>query len=73
MSLRQTRGAGSGAKHPITIRLDHASFHFPFRRNDDLLRKSCEQRLKPLVSIDRKHPFVLPIHRGETNKPRFAP
>jgi hypothetical protein len=48
------------------FRLDHApsllqGFHLPFRRGDDLLRECCEQRLKPLVSVDRKHPVVLPI------------
>jgi len=51
------------------FRLDHApslfqGFHLPFRRGDDLLRERCEQRLKPLVSGDRKHPFgsvLIPI------------
>jgi len=48
------------------FRLDHApslfqGSHLSFRRGDDLLRERCEQRLKPLVSVDRKHPVVLPI------------
>jgi hypothetical protein len=46
--------------------LDHApslsqAFHFRFRRDDDLLRERSEQGLKSLVSLDRKHPVVLPI------------
>src|SRR5262249_56939445 len=35
--------------------------HLSFRRGDDLLRERCEQRPKSLVSVDRKHPLVLPI------------
>jgi hypothetical protein len=29
--------------------------HLAFRRGDDLIREHCEQGLKPLVSVDRKH------------------
>jgi len=36
-------------------------FHLSFRRSNDPLRERCQQALQPLVSIDRKHPFVLPI------------
>ena len=48
------------------FRLDHAPslfqcLHLSFRRGDDLLRERCEQRLKPLVSADWKHPVVLPV------------
>src|SRR5262249_47318027 len=32
-----------------------------FRRGNDLIGEGCEQQLKSLVSIDRKHPVVLPI------------
>src|SRR6516225_7818589 len=48
------------------FRLDHApslfqGSHLSFRGGDDLLRERCEQRLKSLVSVDRKHPLVLTI------------
>jgi hypothetical protein len=33
-------------------------FHFPVRRGDDLLCESCEQRLKPHVSVDPKQRAV---------------
>jgi hypothetical protein len=67
-ALRQTTAAGSGdpSLRLGQFGLNHASslgqgFHFPFRRRDDLLRERCEQWLKPLIPVDRKHPFVLPI------------
>src|SRR6516162_3775730 len=62
-------GTPGGATTGTTLgqfRLDDApalleGFHLFFRRGDDLLRERCEQRLKSLVSIDRKHPVVLPV------------
>jgi hypothetical protein len=43
------------------FRLDHApslfqGFHLSFRRVDNLLRERCNQPLKSVVSVDRKHP-----------------
>ena len=35
--------------------------HLSFRRDDDLLCERCEQLLRFLVSVHRKHPVVLPI------------
>ena len=62
-------GTPGGATTGTTLgqfRLDDApalleGFHLFFRRGDDLLRERCEQRLKSLVSIDRKHPVVRPV------------
>jgi hypothetical protein len=48
------------------FRLDHApsllqGFHLCFRGGDDVLRERRKQRLKSLVSVDRKHPVVFPV------------
>jgi hypothetical protein len=65
-----TRGRGCGGANALLrlgqFRLDHApsllqGFHFPFRGGDDLFRERREQRLKSLVSADRKHPVVFPV------------
>src|SRR5262249_58985592 len=65
-SLDGTPGGATTGTTPGQFRLDHApspfqGFHLSFRRGDNLVPERCEQRLKPLVSVDRKHPVVLPI------------
>src|SRR5262249_36559720 len=61
------------------LQVSHPSHLFknkphPSTRAQHLLRGRCEQRLKSLVSLDRKHPVVLPVvleHRmGAVTHPR---
>jgi hypothetical protein len=47
------------------FRLDHApsllqGFHLSFGRGNNLLRECCEQLLRLLVSVHRKHPMEIP-------------
>jgi hypothetical protein len=48
------------------FRLDHApsllqAFYLPFCGGDNLIRERCAKRLTPILSLDRKHPVVLPL------------
>ena len=71
--------ARSGKSYERECRLDHPSarfqgFHLVLRGTYHPLSEGCEQWLKALVSVDRKHPLVLPrehrIGPGRTFKQR---